>query len=266
MKIEDIIRRFAQPVWAPEGETGAGDTGGDAGAGGDDASATGDQGAKGSVLDGGTAKSDDNASGEDTGDKSGEGESSDDKAKVDDKSVDDKSEDTKDDEGKDDEGDETSYEEFKVPEGLEIDQTMLDAMTPVMREAGLDQTQAQAVVDAYSEVVQKQAEDSARAIDDMFQGWVESAKKDEEIGGDKWDATVDQANAVIRQFGTKELIDDVLNGQGVGNHPEVIRFMSRVAKHVLDDKAPTGEQTDTSAPASKETSWYGETTPNAKKG
>ncbi len=45
------------------------------------------------------------------------------------------------------------YESFKMPEGLIIDQTMLDKFLPIARELNLTQVQAQKLVDLYSEQV-----------------------------------------------------------------------------------------------------------------
>lgn len=271
MLIEDMIKRYTMPLFEGEQEGGASaangggeggeNTGGDAGAGGDGATdETGTEGARpGAAIDGGTAASEDNTDGTGTSDESG-GDTTDG--------------DTEDGDGGDkegeekggQEGDDVTYEPFDIPEGLEVDEQMLDSVTPVMKELGLEQEQAQKMVSAYADIVQQQAEAQADLIKQTFEGWVETAKKDPEIGGDKWQATVDKANAVIRKIGTKELIDDVLVGNGMGNHPEVIRVFARIADDVLSDEAPTGKQTDASGPVSPESDWYGDTTPSAKKG
>lgn len=45
------------------------------------------------------------------------------------------------------------YESFNMPEGLVIDQAMLDKFLPIARELNLTQLQAQKLVDLYSEQV-----------------------------------------------------------------------------------------------------------------
>jgi len=270
MLIEDLIARYTRPLYEGEQEGGSAavdgggaeggeNTGGDAGAGGDGAAEeTGTKdGAPSVAVDGGTAEGEDNTDGDGTSEQSG-GDTAD-GAKDGDGEEGDKGD-------KDGEGDETSYEPFDIPEGLEVDETMLDSVTPIMRELGLEQEQAQKLVSAYADVVQQQAEAQAAAIKETFEGWVETAKKDPEIGGDKWDQTVERANAVLRKLGTKELIDDVIVGNGMGNHPEVIRLLNRAADELLSDEAPTGKQTDASGPVALESAWYGDTTPSAKKG
>lgn len=248
------------PFWAPEDEGGSGggegetkDTGGDAGA---DAEETGianadDQGAAeskddeaGTVLDGGTAEGEANS-----GDGDGEG-----------------------DEGAgdgEDDGDSEVPEEYEfnnLPEGVELDQDMADAVTPVFKDLGLTQDQADKLVEAYVGAQTKAAEAQADMIGQTMKEWVETAKTDKEIGHNNWDSSVQAANAVLREFGTPELVQDVMVGQGVGNHPEVIRLLARIGKAVSDDQFLTGEQTDTSADVPAETRWYGDTTPTSKKG
>lgn len=216
----------------------------------DDAADT--DGDDGVALDGGTAESDDNSDEDGDGDESG----------------DDDSDDDADDDADEDEDDDApeAYDDFELPEGLEVDELMLETMTPILRDLELDQEQAQKLVTAYSEMKLEEAKASVEAIKKLFGGWKETAKKDKEIGGANWDKSVAAANAMIREFGTKEFIDDVMVAQGIGNHPEMIRILSRVAVKVLDDEVITGEQTDTSTEVSDEEAWYGATTPKTKKG
>lgn len=258
MMIEDLIR--FTPLWAPEDEGGSGGEGGDSGSADDatDAGENSDGGDTGADIaitggdaseseddadtnDGGTADGEDNTDGED-GDTSGDDSNEDDA-----------------------EGGE-GYDDFELPEGMEVDTEMLEALTPQMREAGLTQEQAQAMVSAYAEKVAERAQEDAAAINNLWAQWKAAAKQDEEIGGDNWDATVEASNAAVRELASKEFVDEILVQQGMGNHPEMIRFMNRVAKHVLDDSVITGEQTDTSNTVSTEEAWYGETTPKTKKG
>jgi len=263
MMIEDLIR--FTPLWAPEGEEGSGGDGGDTGdagdAGGD--SSGGDAGA-GVAVDGGDAKDgDDNADTDDGGTAEGEDNTD---GEDGDKSGDDTDDQDGDDAGEGDEDSGEGYDDFELPDGMEVDTELLEALAPQMKEAGLSQEQAQAMVSAYAEKVAERAEQDAAAINELWSGWLNTAKQDKEIGGDKFDTSVDNANAAVRELASKEFVDEVLVQQGLGNHPEMIRFLNRVASHVLEDQVITGEQTDTSDTVSAEEAWYGETTPKTKKG
>jgi len=152
-----------------------------------------------------------------------------------------------------------------MPEGVEVDATMVESMAPAFKELGLTQEQANGLVKAYMAGAEQRAKADAEVIGNTMKTWVETAKADKEIGGAQWEETVRSANAVLKKFGTPELIQDVMIGQGVGNHPEVIRFVARIAKRVSDDVLDTGEKIDTSGTAT-ESAWYGDTTPSKKKG
>lgn len=247
------------PVFAPadEGAGGGGDAGGDAGADaqkntGDDAGAAGgdagdknadDQGGQKAILDGGgTAKGDDNSDGgKDDGEDGG-------------------------DEGEDAEVPDEYDFSAGLPEGMEIDAAMAEAVAPVFKDLGLTQAQAAKLTEAYGKVVEAQTKANADAITSLMDDWVKAAKEDKEIGLKEWVSTVKTANAVLRQFGTKELIDNVMVAQGVGNHPEMIRMLTRIGKAMGDDTLVTGDETDTSSDVPTEEAWYGSTTPKMKKG
>jgi hypothetical protein len=254
MTIEEMLNRY-RPVWAPEDETGGGDDkdtdeGGVAlgGTGGEDAADDAETKDKAqddapeTALNGGTAEGEDNT-GEDDGEGKKDGE----------------------DEAEAEVPEEYDFSEVELPEGMEIDAAFAEAATPVLKELGLNQEQANKMAALYATQMQAQAEANMAAVKELIGGWVKTAKADTEVGGANWDESVRLGNAALRQFGTPELIQDVMVDQGLGNHPEVIRFMARIGKHVASDNAPTGNETETAPPAPEET-WYGATTPTSKKG
>lgn len=253
MTFKDLMSRY-RPVWAPEDETGSGgeNTGEgaapDAGAGGDatDTAETEngtDEGIQ-TTLDGGTAEGEDNTS-EDggEGEKDGDGE----------------------DEAETEVPEEYDFSEVELPDGMEIDAAFAEAAAPVLKELGMNQEQANKLAGLYAQQLQAQAETQMTEVKKMITGWVDTAKADEEVGKGNWDESVRLGNAALRQFGTPELIQEVMVNQGLGNHPEVIRFMARVGKHVASDNAPTGTETEGDA-VPPEQKWYGATTPTSKKG
>ena len=109
-----------------------------------------------------------------------------------------------------------TYADFTVPEGMEINKPLLDAVQPALKEAGLSQIQAQKLMDAYSGQLQAES------------------KGDKEIGGDKFDESIGSAKRAIDKFGTPKLVE-VLDQTGLGNHPEFIRLLTRVGKLIAED-------------------------------
>jgi hypothetical protein len=143
-------------------------------------------------------------------------------------------------EAKTKEGDEAqgapeAYEEFTMPEGIELDATISDEFKGVAKELNLSQDQAQKVVDLAAQMRQRDVE----TIIETRQSWIDETKADKEIGGDKLEATLSVAKRALDAHGSPQFIE-LLNQSGLGNHPEVVRFMAKVGRTVAEDKVVGG--------------------------
>lgn len=133
--------------------------------------------------------------------------------------------------------------EFKVPDGVELDEALVSAFTPLAKELNLDNASAQKLVDLYTRT---RAADTQKLYDAWAQThekWVGAAKADKEFGGANFDASVAVAKKAMTAAalgGGKDLVE-ALNVTGAGNHPEVIRFFYRVGKLMADDRFDTGK-------------------------
>lgn len=129
--------------------------------------------------------------------------------------------------------------ELKMPDGVEVDAELLAAVGPEFKELGLTQAQAQKLADKFIEVqtarMGKQSETWAATVT----GWVDQAKADKEIGGDKWNSTVASAQRAVSTLGTPEL-KEYFEASGGGNHPELIRFMAKVGAMIKEDNPASG--------------------------
>lgn len=130
--------------------------------------------------------------------------------------------------------------QFTMPEGVALDEKLAAALSPALKDAGLTQGQAQKLATAFAEQRKAEAEAAASEWANIQTGWVDTAKKDKEIGGTSWDASVKTAQGALAKFGTPEL-RTFLAESGGGNHPEVIRFMARVGKAVSEDRPDAGD-------------------------
>jgi len=129
--------------------------------------------------------------------------------------------------------------EFALPEGMALDDKLAEAMSPVLKDIGLTRGQAQALAGALAAHRQAEAGNGAREWADIQTGWVNTARKDAEIGGARWDASVATAQGALARFGTPGL-RAFLTESGGGNHPEVIRFMARVGNAIAEDRPESG--------------------------
>lgn len=127
-----------------------------------------------------------------------------------------------------------AYADFTLPEGVELDAEALEKAAPIFKELGLDQAGAQKLVDTYAEMVQAGNQRQVDSFNQMKQGWFEAAQNDREIGGEKFEENVADAKAALTKFGNPEL-KKLLNEFGIGNNPEVIRFMAKVGKLTKED-------------------------------
>lgn len=137
------------------------------------------------------------------------------------------------------EGDEQSsssetYADFNLPEGVELNSELLEQALPLFKELKLDQASAQKIIDFEAERVKASQDGQAEAFNQLKANWQEQAKGDSEIGGDKFDQSVSDAREALGKFGTPELTK-LLNDFGMGNHPEIIRFMSKVGALTKED-------------------------------
>ena len=121
--------------------------------------------------------------------------------------------------------------EFKAQDGQEFDAGVLDAFTEVAKELNLSQEAAQKVLDKVAPVIQARQTEQVEAIRNE---WTEQSKADKEFGGEKLSENLSIAKKALDNFGSPEL-RALLNESGLGNHPEVIRFMFKAGKAISED-------------------------------
>lgn len=128
--------------------------------------------------------------------------------------------------------------EFQAPEGRVFDDAILDAYSEVAKELNMSQEDAQKVLDKVAPVMQARQQEQIEAIREQ---WADATRSDKEIGGDKLDTSLATAKKALDAFGSPEL-KSLLNEAGLGNNPEVIRFMYRAGKAISEDRMVTGQQ------------------------
>ena len=133
----------------------------------------------------------------------------------------------------------SSYDDFQLPDGVELDAQALESVSPLMQQAGLTQEQAQSLVTWYAEQQQAGMQAQQESFNTMVNEWAEQSKNDSEFGGEKFEENIATAKMAIDKFGTPEL-KDLLESHGVGNHPEVIRFMVKVGALTKEDNPGAG--------------------------
>ena len=113
----------------------------------------------------------------------------------------------------------------------ELDPEVLTAFGEVAKELDLPQEAAQKVLDKVAPVIQAK---QAKAVEQARADWATESQSDEEFGGENLAANLEIAKSSLKEFGT-DALKSLLQESGLGNHPEVIRFMYRAGKATSED-------------------------------
>lgn len=131
--------------------------------------------------------------------------------------------------------DDSPYEPFAVPEGVDYDDKGAQEFGALAKEFGLNQTQAQKLVDlhvrhwlGYQEQALQQQEK-----------WRNETMNHPELGGQKFKSSLSDAMRFIDAFGGDKL-RAVLNETGVGNHPEIFAAFARAGRMLGEDIMVSG--------------------------
>ncbi|SDC69239.1 hypothetical protein SAMN05428966_102126 [Massilia sp. PDC64] len=128
------------------------------------------------------------------------------------------------------------YEPFTAPEGTALDAAVMTEFETAARELNLPQDAAQKLIDKMAPVMAKQ---QTAQLEQLRTDWAAASTTDKEFGGDKLTENLGFARKAMDTFGTPEL-KTMLNETGLGNHPDVVRFMVRAGKAISEDKIVTG--------------------------
>jgi len=127
------------------------------------------------------------------------------------------------------------YGTFELPDNFDMNEETLGEYHTFAKENNLTQEQAQRGVDMVAQM--KQAEMTQWV--EQQKSWVDDAKSDAEYGGDKFEQNIAVAVKARDSFGTSEF-NEMLDTSGLGNHPEMIRFLNRVGKAISEDSVVVG--------------------------
>lgn len=138
-----------------------------------------------------------------------------------------------------------AYEDFTLPEGMEMDTEVLGEFKNLAKELNIPQAKAQQLIDFQTQLATKQAEQYQAAVTKQSQDWAAAIKNDPDVGGENYDKSVASAVKVIEAFGDPSL-KELLNNSGLGNHPSLFKFCHRISAAIAEDKfVMPGSQTDT---------------------
>ena len=147
---------------------------------------------------------------------------------------------------KKDEGAPEAYEEFKAPDGIELDPEVMPEVHEIFKELGLSQEKAQEVFEKFLGIQQKLAgtpEQQMQAAEQQIVALntrlAEECKNLPDIGGEKFGESLGIASKVMQQFGSPEF-RSLIAYTGVGSHPEFFKMMVAIGSKMSPDNFVQG--------------------------
>lgn len=134
-----------------------------------------------------------------------------------------------------------AYEPFDI-DGQQFFEEQVQGFAATARELGLSQENAQKM---FASMVPTAREYMMKDLMAKSKEWASLSAKDPEIGGADFEAKRGIASQAYKHYATPEL-RAILNGSGLGAHPEVVRLFYRIGKTMQQDTGVTGSA---SAPA-----------------
>lgn len=135
------------------------------------------------------------------------------------------------------------YEDFKAPEGFEIDPAAVEKAVPLFKELGLNQEGAQKLVDFYADQMKSIAEEPYKAWDEMNKKWVEEIKADSDIGGRLGEVkeTIGRALDTIGDPALVKGFKEAMDLTGAGNNLAFVKTFFKLASAITEGKHVQGK-------------------------
>jgi len=124
-----------------------------------------------------------------------------------------------------------TYEAFKTPEGLALDEAKVAEFSKLAAEAKMPQEVAQKFVDLYTAELKQLTEAPMRAWTALQNKWQEEVRNDPVIGGANLDKNLAATKAGLSNLLGEEAkaFFDALNITGAGNNPAILRGLMKAA-------------------------------------
>ncbi|NIJ18471.1 hypothetical protein FHS95_000140 [Sphingomonas naasensis] len=137
--------------------------------------------------------------------------------------------------------------ELTAPEGFTLDAESLAEAEPIFRELNLSNDQAQKLMPAAAKfaerIVAQQQVGLQQQAANQRREWADAFAADRDIGGANKDATVAAAARAFDHYGLKkgEGLRLFLDESGLGNHPDLIRFVAGVGRDLAEGSFERGD-------------------------
>lgn len=134
-----------------------------------------------------------------------------------------------------------AYSAWALPEGFSLDAKLSEGISPIFKELGLDQTQAQKLVDFYVKQQQSTGDANRAAYQAVVDGWRDATMKDPEMGPkiQEVQTAIGRAKNLLSPQ-ERSAFDLAMNTTGLGNHPDIIRALWKISQNITEGTHVSG--------------------------
>ena len=125
--------------------------------------------------------------------------------------------------------------EFKVPEGTELDSTMVESFKPLAKELGLGNTAAQKLVDLVATHTQRAVDAQREQEVKMISEWKSQITSDP-----NHKEVIASAKLTVQKFGNDNPEFKKLTDSWLGSHPGFVKFLAQIGNHLKEADMPQG--------------------------
>ena len=138
------------------------------------------------------------------------------------------------------EGDEKEVEvKLELEEGSLVSSEMLGEIEAWAKDNNLSQEAATGILQNQDKLLKSWVESKMQENETVIEGWRDIVINDKVLGGENLKKTVANAKKTVERFATPEFTD-MLRQTGYGDHPEVVRFFSRIGTLLNNDSLVDG--------------------------
>ena len=131
--------------------------------------------------------------------------------------------------------------EFKAGEGGEVNQKLVELASPVFKELGLTQAQADKLSGLYNEIAKDQQTRVVQQINEMREGWRQAIASDKDMAGKQTEigAVIGRAKEMLPPDLRAEF-NKTMNETGMGDHPVIVKTLWKLSELLSEGRPVSG--------------------------
>jgi hypothetical protein len=140
-----------------------------------------------------------------------------------------------------------AWTDFTLPEGVKLDDTSVNTFKEVLGGELPPQERGQRLIDMHLQELQRRdqaaSEHQIQVWNDTQAQWKDAVKSDPELGGNRFNTTIQTCISAVNRFGGNEQqraeLLQALDFTGAGNNPAIIRWVNNMASRLAEGSPVT---------------------------